>query len=151
MKVKNIIFIIIFGMSCLFARGSAAQEFKAEGKASPPYLNMGNDIKCYEVIYEAKNNDYAGYYKVIREKIMKKLKNLYRYYGRKGDVYLYFTLRSDGALTSFGVDNAKSTGDTALTGIAASSLKQASPFPPIPKNLSLSELSFNVIISFRDE
>ena len=151
MKAKNIIFIIIFGMSCVIARESHAQGLKTEGKASQPYLNMGSDIKCYEVIYEAKNNDYAGYYKVIREKIMKTLKNLYRYYRRKGDVYLSFTLKSDGALTSFGVDGTKSTGDKALTDIAALSLRQASPFPPLPENLSLSQLSFNVIISFRDE
>jgi outer membrane biosynthesis protein TonB len=81
---------------------------------------------------------------------MQKLNSLYRYHYRNGDVYLFFTLNSDGRLDSFDIDRTKSVSDKTLIDIATTSLKRSSPFPKFPAGLSSPKISFNVVISFRD-
>ena len=93
--------------------------------------------------------DYVSYYQLIREKIRSKLKDNYQYYKREGDVYLSFTLTQNGSLLTYTIDRAKSTQDEALLQITASSLKAISPFPALPKSLSTSQMSFNIVISFK--
>ena len=152
MKLRYTTLIIILMISVMLIASTAwAQDIKTEGKVNQVYINIGNDVRCYEILYETKNTDYINYYKAIREKIVQTLKDLYRYYYKRGDVNLLFTLKSDGSLARFDVDSSKSTADKKLIGIATLSLKQASPFPPFPKDLPSQELSFNVIISFREK
>ena len=96
-----------------------------------------------------KDRDYVNYYQLIREKIRSKLKDNYQYYKREGDVYLSFTLTQNGSLLTYSIDSAKSTQDETLLHITATSLKAISPFPALPKSLSASQMSFNIVISFK--
>jgi len=152
MKRIYIILIIIFILSgYLIAQGAYAQEAKTLGPVSQVYPGLGVDMQYYEIKYDSTNKDYIGYYQVIREKIMQKLKNQYRDHYKNGDVHLSFTLKSDGKLESFFVDRAKSSDDNALIDIATTGLKRSSPFPPFPKELATPKISFSVIISFKEK
>lgn len=95
--------------------------------------------------------DYISYYQLIREKIRQRLKANYISRRREGDVSLVFELSSDGKLVSLAIENAGSTTDRTLRGIAASSVKEAAPFAPFPKALALPRMSFNLVISFKKE
>jgi hypothetical protein len=149
--MRFIIFIAIFiVLTHIAPQEVAAQEMKT-GVVSQAYSNLSIDMQYYEIKYDPNSSEYVTYYQVIREKLMRKLKGLYRYHYRKGDVYLLFNLKSDGKLTRFDIDNTKSTKDKTLINIVASSLKQSSPFPQFPKELGLPDLSFNIVISFKEE
>jgi len=96
------------------------------------------------------NPAYLSYYKRVREKI--------RFYAYKnytqaeeGEVYLSFSISSDGSLKRLGLKEEKSSKSQYLKRIALKSIRDASPFPSFPKELDFSELSFNIIISFEIE
>jgi len=93
--------------------------------------------------------DYVNYYQLIREKIRSRLKDNYRYYNREGEVHLSFVLTQNGSLLSYAIDRSKSTQDEVLLHITATSLKAISPFPALPRSLSISKMSFNIVISFK--
>ncbi len=93
--------------------------------------------------------DYVNYYQLIREKIRERLKGNYQYYNREGEVHLSFVLTQNGSLLSYAIDRAKSTQDEVLLHITATSLKAVSPFPSLPRSLSMSKMSFNIVISFK--
>lgn len=93
--------------------------------------------------------DYISYYQLIREKIRQKLKNKYRSYYNEGDVCLVFVLRSDGALLSAAADPERSVRDRTLIDTAVQSLKEAAPFAPFPKALTLPQMSFTLTVSFK--
>jgi hypothetical protein len=93
--------------------------------------------------------DYVNYYQLIREKIRARLKDNYQYYNREGEAHLSFVLTQNGSLLSYAIDRDKSTKDEVLLQITATSLKAVSPFPPLPKSLSMSKMSFNIVISFK--
>lgn len=95
------------------------------------------------------NKDYVNYYQLIREKIRARLKDNYRHYNREGEVHLSFVLTQNGSLLSYAIDRSKSTQDDVLLHITATSLKAISPFPALPRSLSMSKMSFNIIISFK--
>ncbi len=95
--------------------------------------------------------DYINYYQLIRERIREKLKENYRYYYKEGDVYLRFTLLSDGSLSEYTADPARSIKDDTLIHIATVSLIEAAPFQPFPKALTLPKMSFNLIVSFKKQ
>ena len=95
------------------------------------------------------SKDYVNYYQLIREKIRSRLKDNYRYYSREGEVYLSFVLTQNGSLLSYAIDRSKSTQDEVLLHITATSLKAISPFPALPRSLSVSKMSFNIVISFK--
>lgn len=95
------------------------------------------------------SKDYVNYYQLIREKIRSKLKDNYQYYNREGEVYLSFILTQNGSLLSYSIDRARSTQDETLLQVTAASLKSISPFPALPRSLSMSKMSFNVVISFK--
>lgn len=96
-----------------------------------------------------KSKDYVNYYQLIREKIRARLKDSYQYYNREGEVYLSFVLTQNGSLLSYAIDRSKSTQDEKLLNITATSLKSISPFPALPRSLSMSKMSFNIVISFK--
>ena len=93
--------------------------------------------------------DYVNYYQLIREKIRSKLKDNYQYYNREGEVYLSFVLTQNGSLLSYEIDRSKSIQDDVLLHITSTSLKAISPFPALPKSLSMSKMSFSIVISFK--
>jgi len=95
------------------------------------------------------DRDYVNYYQLIREKIRSRLKDNYQYYNREGEVYLSFVLTQNGSLLSYAIDRSKSTQDEVLLHITATSLKAISPFPALPRSLSMSKMSFNIMISFK--
>lgn len=96
-----------------------------------------------------KTSDYVNYYQLIREKIRSRLKDNYQYYNREGEVHLSFVLTQNGSLLSYNIDRSKSTQDEMLLSITATSLKAISPFPALPRSLSMSKMSFNIVISFK--
>ncbi len=151
MKKIHIAFIVAFVLSgSVIPREANAQDLKTGGNLKGPYSDLGVDMQYYEIKYDPKSDEYVGYYQVVREKIMQGLKNLYRYHYRSGDIYLLFTVKSDGTLVGFDVDRARSAKDKTLIDIAATGLKRSSPFPPFPKDMALPEVSFNVVISFKE-
>ena len=95
------------------------------------------------------SKDYVNYYQLIREKIRSKLKDNYQYYSREGEVHLSFVLTQNGSLLSYEIDRSKSTRDEMLLHITATSIKAISPFPVLPRSLSMSKMSFNIMISFK--
>jgi len=96
-----------------------------------------------------KSRDYINYYQLIREKMRSKLKDNYRHYNSEGEVHLSFVLTQNGSLFSYAIDRSASSQDEALLQITAASLKAISPFPPLPKSLSMQKMSFNVVVSFK--
>jgi TonB family protein len=91
---------------------------------------------------------YKSYYQIIREKIRS-----YAYYNYKkleeGEVFLTFTLTSNGELKDVFINESKSAQSDYLRQTALSSVKQASPFPAFPEKLRNNKtLSFHVIVSF---
>jgi outer membrane biosynthesis protein TonB len=94
---------------------------------------------------------YANYYHLIRDKIRTKA---FSYYDSStvGDMYLVFTVLSDGRLENLSVKEKESLGSEFLRQIAISSIKDASPFPPFPDELKKYEhLQFSVSISFKND
>lgn len=67
---------------------------------------------------------------------------------QNGDVYLTFVLQSDGQLKQIKIIDSKTHANEYLRSVGLRSIKESSPFPGFPKDLSYPELSFNVIISF---
>lgn len=152
MKIILVIFSIIFILSCsIITLESPAQEMKSGVSVGRSYSNLGVDMQYYELRYDPNSEDYISYYKAVRQKIIEKLRNLYRYHYENGDVHLLFILKSDGKLEDFYVDRIKSTRDDTLIDIATSSLKRSSPFPPFPKGLAVPKVSFSVVISFKEK
>ena len=114
------------------------------------YAVTENDMRSYQIIYESFNKkDYAAYSEVIREKIKDRLRKNYTRYYKEGEVNIFFVLSIDGALIKLDIDSGNSTSDKALIDMATQSVKQASPFPHFPKTLPLSQMSFDIKISFR--
>ena len=93
--------------------------------------------------------DYISYYQLIREKIRQALKDGYRSYYREGDVHLIFTLRADGSLIDLKADESSSTDNETLLDVAVRSVREAAPFHPFPKALSLPKMTFDLIVTFR--
>lgn len=105
-----------------------------------------------------KNPLYLKYYEATRGKIRRYAyynvaEHLVPNYSRaySGEVCLYFTIVSDGSLKELRVIDEKSTQDNHIKEIAMRSIKDAAPFPVIPKELGYPELSFIIIISFELE
>jgi TonB family protein len=94
-------------------------------------------------------SDYISYYQLIREEVRRRLKANYRGYSSEGEVCLIFTLSSEGALLNCGIEHDKSSGDKVLQEIALRSLKEAAPFAPFPKGLTIGRMSFNLVVSFK--
>jgi len=94
---------------------------------------------------------YANYYHLIRDKIRAKA---FSYYDSSagGEMYLVFTVSSDGKLISLGVKEGESLGSEFLRQIAIESIKDASPFPEFPEELKKYErLQFSISISFKND
>lgn len=96
------------------------------------------------------NPSYMGYYQIVREKIRRAAYQNYAHTDT-GEVYLTFIITNDGALREVRLVEEKSSPCYYLKQIALNSIKEASPFPVFPKELTYPQLSFNVVISFEIE
>ena len=146
--------VILFGayaaMSSLTVQDCVAQTARAIDTQGQGYFSLGNDMKYYEITRYQNNKDYITYAQAVRERIKQKLIRNYRRHYKEGDVNLLFIIQSDGRLTEFDVDHKNSTDDNRLIDIALSSLRQASPFSPFPKELDVEQLPFSLTISFKE-
>ena len=149
--MRSVLIISTVILSCVFSSDSIAQTVKAGDRIDQSYINLNDDMKTYEVICKEHAKEYGDYYKVVRERIVKKLRYNYTDHYRNGEVELYFVLNSNGSLKRIDVDTGKSTSDERLIGVALSSIQQASPFPPFPKELDAAQLPFSLMISFRED
>jgi protein TonB len=96
------------------------------------------------------NPSYISYYQVVREKI--KRAAYQNYTGREeGEVTISFVISDDGYLKDLRLIEDKSSPSPYLREIALRSLKDASPFPNFPKELSYPRLSFNLTVTFETE
>jgi len=129
------------------AKSSKLKE-RAKSRKSDAVKNPAEEAAKKEAQVK-QSKDYVNYYQLIREKIRSKLKDNYQYYSREGEVHLSFVLTQNGSLLSYEIDRSKSTRDEMLLHITATSIKAISPFPALPRSLSMSKMSFNVAISFK--
>lgn len=96
------------------------------------------------------NPSYISYYQIVREKI--KRAAYQNYTGREvGEVTISFVISDDGYLRDLGLMEEKSSPSAYLREIALRSVKDASPFPNFPKELTYPKLSFNLAITFEIE
>jgi TonB family protein len=94
------------------------------------------------------NPSYQNYYSLVRARIRQRAYfNYSEYYA--GEVYLTFILNNDGSLKDIKIIEEKSSGGPYLRTVGLKSIKEATPFPPFPKELNYPELTFNVVISFQ--
>jgi outer membrane biosynthesis protein TonB len=97
------------------------------------------------------NHSYLDYYQLVREKIRR---SAYQNYSRTeiGEVYISFLISSDGQVQEMRLIEDRTRANQYLRDTAERSIRDASPFPAFPKELSgYPQLSFNVIISFEIE
>ncbi|MBU0503356.1 MAG: TonB family protein [Candidatus Omnitrophota bacterium] len=97
------------------------------------------------------NHSYLNYYQLVREQIRR---SAYQNYSRAeiGEVYISFLISNDGQIRQMRLIDNKTQANQYLRETAMRSIREASPFPAFPKELSeYPQLSFNVIISFEIE
>lgn len=92
---------------------------------------------------------YMGYYDLIREKIKYTLSEMYQPRHREGEIYVEFTLRTNGELKDSRVEEDRSTQSRELKELTLKALRKSAPFPPFPQELNDPQINFNVVISFR--
>ena len=97
--------------------------------------------------------NYVDYCFFIRENIQRALNDNYHSNQSylEGDVLLNFTLYANGELKKSCVVDSYSTAGPLIRTLVLKSLRGASPFPPFPKGLRRSEVSFNIPIAFETE
>jgi TonB family protein len=119
--------------------------------ARPDAVTLKKKVTLPAIGIEKINNPtYISYYQIVREKIKRAAYQNYNR-GETGEVFLSFIISKDGELKDVRVLEEKSSSQAYLQQIALRSIKNASPFPPFPKELDYPRLSFNVIISFEIE
>ena len=97
------------------------------------------------------NPKYLSYNHDLSQRIRNRaLSNLMRANFDVGEVYLTFVLSSKGILKQVKVIEEKSEASSFLKEIALRSVREASPFPPYSKELNYPELTFNLLIYFRE-
>ena len=113
-------------------------------------------IKLSEVRMEsslklAQNPAYLTYNNFLRERIRRCLYNKFSEVSDEGVVCLKFALKSDGSLLEYRVIDEKSRASERLKRMAVEGLLDASPFPPLPKELDSPLATFSVIIHFIEQ
>lgn len=122
-----------------FIKASAAESRK---KISLPPLDID----------KINNPSYLSYYQIVREKIKRAAyQNCTE--AETGEVYLSFIISSDGNTGEIRILEDRSDASPYLKEAAFKSIKDATPFPPFPKELDYPQLSFNVaiLISYETE
>ncbi len=94
---------------------------------------------------------YLTYSSLLREKIRRCLYGKFSKISDKGLVCLRFSVDTAGILQEYRIVDEKSNASQELKDMAVSGLKDASPFPPLPKELNSATAIFNVAIHFIEE
>ncbi len=130
------------------------EAFKKESKVKvvPPAIKDIKSVLIKDEMNSIKlrlpSPSYMEYYKLIREKIRLKAYQNYNL-TEEGSVYLTFAVDSSGNILEVKVLDDKSLASYQLKEIAFLSIKEASPFPPFPKELNFPLLTFNILITFQ--
>ena len=148
MKIYTYIMVVVYLI--LSPLNIFAQTIAAKDGLGQSCVSIKDDMKSYEIVYKVYTKEYADYYREVREKIVRKLRNNYRDHYSDGDVYMCFVLNSNGSLHRIDFDLGKSTKDKELINTALISLQQAAPFQPFPKELSESQLTISLTVSFKE-
>jgi len=133
------------------ASGLPRPSFSKPALVSPDIIAVKKRIVIPPIDIKKINNPiYVSYYQTVREKIRHSAYNNFAQ-AEEGEVYLTFTLSSDGNIRDIRLVEEKSSPNLYLRKVGFASIKQASPFPNFPKELDYPQLTFNVIISFEIE
>lgn len=118
----------------------------------PEIIGIKKKISLPPIDAEKINNPaYVNYYQILREKIRRAAYQNYNQ-PQTGEVYLSFTILSNGILESIKIVDEKSSAQPYLKDMALRSVKDAMPMPAFPKELAeYPRLSFNVLISVEIE
>lgn len=138
-------------LCAIFQQDCRAQTIDALDEVDKEYMMLNTDMTSYRIINEEHPEEYMSYYRQIREKILKKLKRNYTRHFRDGDVHLYFVLDKTGALARIDVSLSRSVKDEKLIDIALTSLQQAAPFGKFPDELSVPQMPFSLVITFKKD
>ena len=97
------------------------------------------------------NPQYLTYNQRIRQKIKQRAYEFIQKENfEEGEVYVTFSLTRDGQLKEIRIIDEKTQANESLRSISLRSVQGSNPFPPFPKDLLYPDLTFNVIISFRE-
>jgi TonB family protein len=146
-EVKNLEDIFKKNMEQLQHQATALKPISMK----PESIAMKKKITLPPIDIDKINNpSYISYYQLVREKIRRAA---YQNYIRSetGEVYLSFLILKDGRLKEVKLQEERTSGNSYLKQTGLKSIQDASPFPPFPKELDYTQLSFNVIISFEIE
>ena len=133
------------------ASGLPRPSFSKPVLVSPDIIAVKKRIVIPPIDIKKINNPiYVSYYQTVREKIRHSAYNNFAQ-AEEGEVYLTFTVSSDGYIRDIRLVEEKSSPNPYLRKVGFASIKQASPFPNFPKELDYPQLTFNVIISFEIE
>jgi len=133
------------------AAGLPRPSFSKPALVSPDIIAVKKRIVIPPIDIKKINNPiYVSYYQTVREKIRHSAYNNFAQ-AEEGEVYLTFTVSSDGYIRDIRLVEEKSSPSPYLRKVGFASIKQSSPFPNFPKELDYPQLTFNVIISFEIE
>ena len=133
------------------ASGLPRPSFSKPALVSPDIIAVKKKIVIPPIDIKKINNPiYVSYYQTVREKIRHSAYNNFAQ-AEEGEVYLTFTVSSDGYIRDIRLVEEKSSPNPYLRKVGFASIKQSSPFPNFPKELDYPQLTFNVIISFEIE
>ncbi|MBU1086162.1 MAG: TonB family protein [Candidatus Omnitrophica bacterium] len=96
----------------------------------------------------SKDKYYISYYRLINELLRDSV--IYPDDFSEGEIALTFVLNADGSLVNVDVLQDTSYNNNSLRETAKQIVKNASPFPPFPKELRQNQLTFNVVFCFRE-
>ena len=91
----------------------------------------------------------TNYYKIINDQLQRAALSPADF--SEGQITLSFVVMADGSLVSVDVVPDSSTPDSTLQKTAVQIVRDASPFPPFPRDLRKIDLTFNVVICFREQ
>jgi len=93
-----------------------------------------------------KSDAYNEYYLTLSDRLMQYVAQNYIGVGTKGDVQIFFTLKSDGTLE--GEPVVVGEVEPALKNLAIQCVKSAGPYPHFPGSLAEPRQTFNILLSF---
>lgn len=118
--------------------------FPEEKRDLPKEYAMREAVETLEKIEKA--DVVNDYYLVLSEKLMEYVSRNYIGMGVKGDVQVFFTLKSDGTLE--GEPVVVGEVDPYLKNLAIQCVKSAGPYPRFPPGMADPRHTFNILLSF---
>lgn len=126
------------------------------GQKEPAKFTARDTIKLSTLELESSaklvpNTAYLTYSNFLRERIRRSLYNKFSYINDRGTVCLRFAVNSNGSLLDYRIIEDKSSASDKLKRMAIDGLREASPFPGLPKELDSPVATFSVIVHFIDQ